>query len=156
MRSFPDPKTDPLMGTLIGIARAADGNEHLITPASTAVILDGLKAVAGDPDDALLQTLSLRAQEVKRDMVPDCFLCACPCGKNSDYPMDKLRHAPAELRALKCDILRALAVLANRQDTAAESFYYRALFALGMDDWTAEELLPVLRQAQQLCAQDKG
>ena len=33
-----------MTGALIGLARATDGNEHLISQASTAVIVEGLSA----------------------------------------------------------------------------------------------------------------
>ena len=48
---------DQLTGALIGLARATDGNEHLISQSSTAVIVEGLFATLTNVnfDDQSLQ-----------------------------------------------------------------------------------------------------
>lgn len=161
MLTFPSRQTDKLIGALIGIARATDGNEHLISPSSTAVIVESLAALAAETgfDTAAQNAFCRRVEDEKRNMVPDCFLCACPCGKNSDYPMENLWNAEPEIRECKCRILQTLrgiavqahaAALLGHHDEAVDRFFYKALFAVGMDDWTEKELQPIALEAGQM------
>ena len=45
---------DVLTGALIGIARAVDGNEHLISAATNQIVQEGLSALLHDPDGGSL------------------------------------------------------------------------------------------------------
>ncbi|MBQ8835490.1 MAG: hypothetical protein IJ001_11300 [Oscillospiraceae bacterium] len=150
---------DRLTGSLIGLARATDGNEHLITPSSTEVIVESLFATLTDPrsDAAVLEGLLARVEQEKRKMVPDCFHCASPCGKNSDYDMAALQTAPEEIRALKSLLLLGIQSLAahalsGRRDDTVNRFFYKALIAVGMDDFGPEELLPIVLEMGRLAA----
>ena len=149
---------DKLIGALIGLARATDGNEHLISESSTAVIVESL--LAADKDPGTLNGLLERVEAEKKKMVPDCFTCAAPCGKNNDYDMDKLRTAGEEIRSLKgllllgirgmaADAYRAAALGHHEQEV--DRFFYKALIVIGMDDWTAEQLLPVVLEMGKKC-----
>lgn len=146
---------DRLTGALIGLARATDGNEHLISDASTRVIVESLAAL-GSGDDAALEKLLARVTEEKRNMVPDCFTCASPCGKNSDYDMRALWKAPEEVRGLKKGILRSIRDIAalGCRDAETERFFYKALIVLGMDGWSGEELQPIAAEAESRRAGD--
>ena len=146
---------DKLTGSLIGLARATDGNEHLISASSTAVIVEGLFATLTNVnfDNAALEKLLERVVEEKRKMVPDCFACASPCGKNNDYDMQKLWAADEDIRSLKSLILfgiRGVAAYAYHaavlgfHDKTVEDFFYKALIAIGMDDYGMEDLLPIV------------
>ena len=146
---------DRLTGALIGLARATDGNEHLITASSTEVVVDGLFATLTNVnfDDAALNRLLERVEEEKRKMVPDCFACASPCGKNSAFDMRKLWNADEDVRSLKSLILfgvRGMAAYAYHaavlgyHDEVVDRFFYRALTAVGMEDWGVAELLPLV------------
>lgn len=144
-----------LTGKLIGLARATDGNEHLINPDASAVIIQSLAATSShsSPDDALLEQLCARVEEEKRKMVPGCFTCACPCGKNADYDLQDLLHDSEEIRNLKLQLLDAIRNLAStlsRQDEEAERFLYTALIVIGMDGWNTERLLPIVSEADQI------
>ena len=87
----------------------------------------------------------------KRKLVPECYKCASACGRNNDYDMEKLWNADEDIRSLKSLILFGIrgvaayayhaAVLGYRDDFVHQ-FLYKALFAIGMDDWGMEELLP--------------
>ena len=146
---------DKLTGALIGLARTTDGNEHLIRPSSTAVVVEGLFATLTNvnfDNDALRQLLD-RVEEEKRKLVPDCFTCAAPCGKNNDYDMKQLWEADEDIRSLKSLILFGIrgvaayayhaAVLGYHDDTV-DRFFYKALIAIGMEDFGMEELLPIV------------
>jgi len=146
---------DQLTGSLIGLARATDGNEHLISDASTSVIVDGLAATIpqADVDIRVLEQLLNRVDQEKRNMVPNCFTCAMPCGRTNAYDMASLRNAPEDIRSLKHLILLGLrstaayahhAAALGQHDKIVDRFFYKALNALGMDHWTEEGLLPIL------------
>ena len=148
---------DRLTGRLIGLARAADGNEHLISDAVTQLIVEGLFATLTNVnfDDAALKMLIWRAEAAKQQMVPNCFTCAMPCGKTSDYDMEKLWNAPEDIRSLKSLILFGIrgvaayayhAAVLGYHDGAVDRFFYKALFAIGMDDWGMEQLLPIVME----------
>lgn len=145
---------DKLTGALIGLARATDGNEHLISQSSTAVIADALEVLYSDAgsDDTVLEKMIRRVEAEKRVMVPNCFTCACPCGKNNDYDMENLQNADANVRGLKESILRGIACVEARgcDDAGVERFFYKALFAIGMDDWGVEELQPIVQELREI------
>lgn len=151
---------DQLTGALIGLARVTDGNEHLITPATTAVITESLSVLSNPSHDpAEFTRLLTCVVDQKRCMVPDCFSCASPCGKNSDYDMNLLHTAQEDIRALKYAILHVIQEIAasahpaaalGYHNSAADRFFYKALIVIGMDDYEKEDLLPILQEADNM------
>jgi len=148
---------DRLTGALIGLAKATDGNEHLISQEATAVFAESLAAtrIYGEGDADHLQVLLTRAAQEKQRMVPNCFCCASPCGRTSDYPLEKLNALPETERSLKQLLLlgiRGIAVDVCRaavrgcHDEAAEHFFYKALVFVGMAEATEEMLLAVVQE----------
>ena len=148
---------DKLTGALIGLARATDGNEHLIRESATAVIIESLFATLTNVnfDNAALEKLLERVGEEKRKMVPDCFACAAPCGRNNEYDMQDLWNADEDIRSLKSLILfgiRGMAAYAYHaavlgcHEQEVDRFFYKALIAIGMDDFGMEELLPIVME----------
>lgn len=146
---------DKLTGALIGLARATDGNEHLISASSTAVVVESLFATLtnGSSDDKTLEALIQRVEEEKRKMVPNCFTCASPCGKNNDYDMQKLWGSQEDVRTLKGLLLtgiRGMAACAYQaaalgcHDDTVDRFFYKALVVIGIDGFDREGLLPVV------------
>ena len=94
---------DDLTGALIGLARATEGNEHMISDTTAAVIVEGLFATLTNVDfdnDALL-AIKERVQIEKRKLVPNCFTCTSSCGRNNDHDMRKLWEADEDVRSLK-------------------------------------------------------
>ena len=149
---------DRLTGSLIGLARATDGNEHLINPGASMVIMESLFATLTNVnfDNAALETLLARVEAEKRKMVPDCFACASPCGRNNDYDMRQLWTAQEDIRSLKSLILfgiRGMAAYAYHaavlgfRDEEVERFFYKALIVIGLEDYGMAELLPVVLEA---------
>lgn len=135
-----------LMGALIGLARATEGNEHLITPEVTAVVAACLTAT--DPEH---MTLCLnRVAEEKRKMVPDCFYCASPCGRTSDYDISRLQTAAPEVRQLKAQLLEDLRRLAPVVAEKDSLVIYKVLIAVGIDEFSVEELLPIAQELRSL------
>lgn len=134
-----------LIGALIGMARATDGNEHLISLSSTAVAVAALTATSPEH----MQQLLGRVEDEKRKMVPDCFKCANPCGRTAAYNLDRLEQVDSEVRELKLRLLsgvRRIAASAPEVRKQAESLIYMGLVVIGMEDYTAEDLKTVLTQ----------
>ena len=145
---------DRLTGALIGIARAANGSEHLLTGEIHSLIMESLFATLTNVnfDNDSLHGLLDRARAAKQSMVPDCMGCASPCGRTDDYDMNELWHADEDIRSLKSLILfgiRGMAAYAwhaavlGFHDSTVEAFLCKALFVIG-EDMTMEELLPVV------------
>lgn len=144
---------EELTGALIGIARAVDGNEHLISASTDQIVQEGLSALLHDPDGGLLAVLIQRVKEEKRRLVPHCFECAAPCGKNNDYDMRRLEEADEEVRSLKLLLLSGIQWMAvyarhaaalGRTDPEVDRFFYQALFAIGEESFGMRELLPLV------------
>lgn len=139
---------EKLLGALIGIARATDGSDHLICPESTAVIMDALAALHHNAGEEMFGILLQQAEDVKRNMVPDCFLCANPCGRTSDYDMADLQRLPEHIRQQKIQMLNGICQLAA--DRKQTDFYYKALIVIGMDDFPKPRLDALMEELDKL------
>lgn len=138
---------DRLVGALIGLSRAVDNNEHLITPDTNAALLRALTAATPAECEAALTAL----QQQKRLLVPNCFDCAAPCGRTADCDFPALLDAAPDARDARLSLLDALRTLARAQSTPtpdACAFLYRALFALGTETYTSADLHPYINEAK--------
>ena len=74
---------DQLTGALIGLARSTDGNEWALKDSTAAIVVEGLFATLTNVnfDNEALQRLIDRVEEEKARLIPDCAVCASPCGK---------------------------------------------------------------------------
>lgn len=124
-----------MVGCLIGLARATEGNDHLLTEDTAGVVRDALAGRGDTP------TLLGRIDREKRRLVPMCYDCASPCGRTNAYDLRKLERQPEGLRSLR---LRILALLQERADRIPPQLLYRGLYAIGMEDWEEAELNAVL------------
>ena len=165
MACYPDPQIlplqDQLTGALIGLARAVDGSEHLMSDALTQLILEGLFCTQpnANTDAPALEALIGRALEQNRQMVPNCFTCAMPCGRTEDYDLNRLYNAQGENRSLRTQILtdlRSMAAYAHpawtlgARDDRVNRFLYKALVVIGRDDWDSPLLMPTVLEAEQM------
>ena len=146
---------DKLTGALIGLARATENNEHLLSDSTAAVVVESLFATLTNVnfDDERFYRLLEWVDVEKRKLVPDCYACTSQCGRNNEYDMSALWNADEDIRSLKSLILfgiRGIAAYAYHaavlgyKDESIHRFLYRALFAIGMDDWGMNELLPIV------------
>ena len=146
---------DQLTGKLIGLARATDSNEHMLSASTAAVVVEALFATLTNVnfDNVALLALMTRVEEEKRKLVPDCFNCVNACGRTEDYDLNNLWNAQEDIRSLKSLILFGIrgvaayayhAAVLGYKDESIHKFLYKALFAIGMDDWGMEELLPIV------------
>jgi len=70
-----------LLGELVGVARATEGNEHLISESVTGIVT--VLLAANVLTEGQYTVYSSKIHGAKRKMVPDCFLCARPCGRTA-------------------------------------------------------------------------
>ena len=146
---------DELTGALIGLARAAEGNEHLVTEEMNQLVLEGLFTTVTNVNfnDETLKILIYKIEKAKKKLVPNCFTCSGSCGRNDNFDMNTLWTTDEDVRSLKSLILfgiRGMAAYAYHAsvlgytDETISKFFYKALFAVGMKDWGMDELLPIV------------
>lgn len=159
MRHFCSEPVKELAGRLIGLARATEGNEHMITESTAPALVEGLVALSeqDQPDREMVAAMMDILREEKRKLVPDCFLCAAPCGRTADYELENLRHAPEEARELKYRLLTgagnlAVAIRRSGGDDKVHNLLYKALIAVGIDEFGPQELLPIVQEVEEACA----
>lgn len=146
---------DELTGALIGLARAAEGNEHLVNEEMNQLVLEGLFTTVTNVNfnDETLKILIYKIENEKKKLVPNCFTCSGSCGRNDNFDMNTLWTTDEDVRSLKSLILfgiRGMAAYAYHAsvlgytDETISKFFYKALFAVGMKDWGMDELLPIV------------
>ena len=146
---------DELTGALIGLARAAEGNEHLVNEEMNQLVLEGLFTTVTNVNfnDETLKILIYKIENAKKKLVPNCFTCSGSCGRNDNFDMNTLWTTDEDVRSLKSLILfgiRGMAAYAYHAsvlgytDETISKFFYKALFAVGMKDWGMDELLPIV------------
>lgn len=128
-----------LIGELIGLARATDGNEHLISDPVTQVVAEILTAdIASEEQFA---AYSSKIKQAKQEMVPDCFLCANPCGRTAAYDLSALEGESGQIRQAKLAILEELENLAGSVSSPESVLkLFRGLVAIGLEGYTSAEL----------------
>ena len=131
-------RSKELIGKLIGLARATEGNEHLIRESLFTLIRASLSQDQDIDDKELIKL----CDEEKKYLVPDCFSCMCPCGRTSDYDIEELEEESGVGRDLRVIILNELFY----QNCVDNNLLLRALYAVGANYWEKEELIPILRE----------
>ena len=146
---------DELTGALIGLARATEGNEQLVTEEMNQLVLEGLFTTITNVNfnDEILKLLINKIEGTKKKLVPNCFTCSDSCGRNNNFDMNTLWTTDEDIRSLKSLILfgiRGMAAYAYHAsvlgytDETISKFFYKALFAIGMKDWGMDKLLPIV------------
>lgn len=146
---------DELTGALIGLARATEGNEQLVTEEMNQLVLEGLFTTITNVNfnDETLKLLIDKIEDTKKKLVPNCFTCSDSCGRNNDFDMSTLWTTDEDIHSLKSLILfgiRGMAAYAYHAsvlgytDETISKFFYKALFAIGMKDWGMDKLLPIV------------
>lgn len=143
---------DELTGALVGLARAADGNEP--TPSTDLAMLEGLFTTITNvnfDNEAILRQIEV-TKKAKEALIPNCACCASHCVRNDDYDMNELWNADEDVRSLKSLILFGLrgmaayayhALMLGYSDKEVNNFFYKGMFAIG-EDWGMGELLPLV------------
>ena len=87
-----------LIGALIGLARATEGNVNRPTQETDRAFIKGMRMSFPDKNDSCQQIYSQIEilHEEKRKLVPRCQQCASPCGRNNDFDitgLDRMQNA---------------------------------------------------------------
>lgn len=144
---------DELTGALIGLARALDGSGERASESTDQAMLSGLFTTVTNVNfnSETLREMIGRIHAEKDKIVPRCGECSSPCSRNDDYDMNEVWQAQEDIRSLKSLILFGLrgmaayayhAMVLGYTDHEVNSFFYRALFAIGYED-TIDRLLPL-------------
>ena len=152
---------DKLTGALIGLARATEGNEDLVTADTHKLVLEALFTTITNVNfnNETINALIERVEAEKERLVPRCYSCASPCGRNDDYDMNMLWEADEDIRSLKSLILFGIrgvaayayhALVLGYTDESVNNFFFKALFAIGMKDWGMDELLPIVLEVGEI------
>ena len=145
---------DELTGALIGLARAAEGNEDIVTKETDRLIIEGLFTTVTNVNfnNETLSAMIDRVHAEKNRLVPSCLTCASVCGRNDDCDMRTVWEAHEDIRSLKSLILFGIrgvaayayhALVLGYTHEEVNKFFYKALFSIGMD-WDADALLPIV------------
>ncbi|BDZ80294.1 hydroxylamine reductase [Claveliimonas bilis] len=151
---------DKLTGALVGLARAVEGNEDQVTKETDALVMEGLFTTITNVNfnDETISALTSRIHAEKDRLVPRCLDCASACGRNDDYDIDSLWDGDEDIRSLKSLILFGIrgvaayayhAAVLGYTDEEVNRFFYKALFAIGMD-WDTDELLPIVLEVGEI------
>ena len=152
---------DELTGALIGLARAAEGNEARVNAGTHKLVIEGLFTTITSVNfnnDTISEIID-KVETEKARLVPDCYACADSCGRTDNYDMKKQWEEDEDIRSLKSLILfgiRGMAAYAYHAavlgyaDTAVNSFFLKALFTIGLDGWEVSELLPVVMEVGEI------
>ena len=145
---------DALIGELIGLARAADGNTP--TASTFKSIIDGLFSTVTNvsfSDEVILRQIET-VKEEKAKLVPQCDDCELGCPRNDAYDLSQLWESDEDARSLKSLLLfglRGMAAYAHHAyvlggtDDGVNMFFLRGLFALG-EEKSEEELLALIME----------
>ena len=125
-----------VLSALVALARATEGNEWNITADTRGLITEAINDDGGNTESLLK-----RIEDERKRLVPDCFHCASPCGRTAPYDLEGLINADEETKKAKQILLSSLKEVSGKGD----DLIFRVLYAIGRDDWSAEELLQVLK-----------
>ncbi len=144
---------DELTGALIGLARATEGTT-VPTESIYRTIIEGLFTTITNVsfDNDAITDMIQKVYKEKNKLVPDCAVCASPCGRNNDYDMDLLWNDNENIRSLKSLILFGIrgmaayayhAMVLGYTDREVNDFLCEALFKIGYEE-SMDTLLPVV------------
>ena len=133
-----------LLGRLIGLARAVEGNEDRVTDGTAALFAEALTAPGTDILD--------RIEEEKRRLVPDCFVCGSPCGRTDDYDTGRLSGEPADIRSAKAVLLLLLRGMCTAGIPDGETLQWLcgALQLIGLEGLDVPYLMDAVGEAGRL------
>jgi hydroxylamine reductase len=143
---------DELVGELIGLARALNGQEA--TPAMDKMVIEGLFTTLTNVSfhEGTIREQMEAIQKEKEAYAPGCNACASPCGRTDAYDMERLWTDEEDVRSLKSLILFGLkgmaayayhAMVLGYMNEEVNRFFYEGLFAVG-EDWGMDQLLPLV------------
>lgn len=153
---------DQLTGALVGLARAMEGNEDQAVDSTNQLLLEGLFATLTNVnfDNQRFRCLLDWVEVEKQRIIPMCYSCVMPCGRNNAFDMEKLWKEPdQDIRSLKSMILFGIrgvaayayhAWLLGYRDESIYRFLYKALVNIGIEGLGVERLLSLALEVGQV------
>ncbi len=138
-----------LLGAAIGLCRAAESNMHRVNQNTDDILIKALCAL-GAEDEKEMGLVTDRVKKEKQRLAPGCAGCGSPCGRTEDGSLrDVTSGEEAAVKAKTWLINKAVSTAkalaggsAEQKDrTAATAFLYRAVFAAGMKNRQADQIL---------------
>ena len=123
-----------LVGRLVGLVRAAEGNEDLVDAGTMELIREALA-----DDDTRIADLEARIAAEKRRLAPDCITCAVKCGRTDDWDPSSLDEEGDEVRALKLSLIEHLG---GNAKVMTDDDVLRALYHIGFAGLEPQDLEP--------------
>ena len=123
-----------LVGRIVGLVRAAEGNEDLVDAGTMELIREALA-----DDDTRVADLEARIAAEKRRLAPDCITCAVKCGRTDDWDPSSLDEEGDEVRALKLSLIEHLGGNAKGM---TDDDVLRALYHIGLAGLEPQDLEP--------------
>ena len=136
-----------LIGALIGLARATEGNEELITSSTISIITKTLNHIKSNETKIIPQLIN-EIEIEKKKLIPLCYECKTKCGRNDAYNFSKVLDTNNEVSKIKLQILDNLIELASKNinDEYTITLIINSLFLLGIDNINKEYLEPTLKK----------
>lgn len=137
-----------ILSSLIGLARAVEGNEGKLDGETDRLVCTALSAIGEEKisSDAVDYILSVLRKEKKR-IAPDCFSCASPCGRTDDPDLSALSDSP-EVRDLKEKLVETLISLSCEKKMNPS--VYKALYMIGYDGLSHTDACQLLNGLESL------
>ena len=137
---------DGLVGALIALAQAAEKNPSAVSETTHQLILDGLFTTVTNVsfNDDTIQVIIDRTRAEKAQLGG---------AEIPDYDMQKVWNGDEDIRSLKSLILFGIKGMAayayhahvlGYTDAGIQQFFYKALAAIGNDEFGMDELLPIV------------
>ena len=132
-----------LIRALIGLARATEGNEELISTSTIDVLYNSLNEI---DNVFLLNDIEIE----KKKLIPLCYECTTHCGRNDAYDFNKILSS--SVSDLKLEIIDKIIKIgkSNNKDTYTYTLLFNSLFILGIDNVNEDYLTPTLNKLNKL------
>ncbi len=149
-------REEKVISALIGLVGACNNNPK--TSATDSVVIKALAVpvLCQKLDEVILSGIIDEIYAEKNIVAPDCASCASPCGNTSDYDMNRIYGAEAEIRDIKLRLLskcQYLAAYVYRSNDSAEkvqidnTYFYKILSCISYDI-EKEQLLGLLDETE--------
>ncbi|MCH5344556.1 MAG: hypothetical protein J1E64_11000 [Acetatifactor sp.] len=131
-----------IISALIGLVGACNNNPKTENTDQVIIKAVAFPLIQPEADAETIQALIEEIYAEKYAVAPGCATCQTPCGNTSDYDMDRIYNAEADIRNLKLKILSALKELAaelysgqklNMLSEETVEFFYKALSYISFD-----------------------
>ena len=118
-----------LIGALIGLIKAIEGNEDIINDNTNNIIKNAILAFNTINHEEIIDIL----HDEKKRLIPDCLTCKTPCGKGLDYDVNDLILENPKIIEIKIEILNKIYELAlNDKLFINMNVIYIALYSINM------------------------